>query len=105
MTRGADIWGATRGAEICGATEMCGAGATEICGAGATCGTGAAGGANPPLLGCAPAVVVAIAVERMTNVTVRMFDCNIKRDSIGARPSQPPSGMLVAPVQVPALAL
>jgi hypothetical protein len=91
MTRGADIWGATRGAEICGATEMCGAAAT--------CGTGAAGVANPPLPGCAPAEVVASAVERMTNVAVRMLECNITRDSIGARPSQRPGGVLVAPVQ------
>ena len=118
ITRGADIWGATRGAEICGATKMCGAGATdicgagtaemcgagavEICGAGATWGTGAAGGANPPLLGCAPAVV-ASAMERMTKVAVRMFDCNTKRDLIGA-PINRPSGVLVAPVQVPARA-
>ena len=93
--------------DICGAgpAEMCGAGAVEICGAGATWGTGAAGGANPPLLGCAPAVVVS-AMERMTNVAVRMFDCNTKRDLIGAPINvQRPSGVLVAPVQVPALAL
>ena len=99
-----EICGAT---EICGAgvAEMCGAGAAEMGGAGATCGTGTEGGANPLLLGCAPAVVIASAVERMTNVAVRMFDCNITRDSIAARPTPRPSGVLVGPVQVPALAL
>jgi hypothetical protein len=84
---------------------MCGAGAAGMIGAGATCGTGTEGGANPLLLGCAPAAVIASAVERMTNVVVQMFDCNITRDSIGARPTQRPTGVLVAPVQVPTLAL
>jgi hypothetical protein len=90
----------SRAAQIFGGQRV---GAVEICGAGATWGTGAADGANPPLLGCAPAVVVS-AMETMTNVAVRMFDCNTKRDLIGA-PINRPSGVLVAPVQVPALAL